>query len=159
MEYILKKANTAASVIGMAFSAYTCIVTFTFKQFENVPIGPDFFPRWLSIGLFICCFILFLENITSKSAGPSPTLSPKNKDMQRMLAGLASSILFAVLWNYVGFLIAAPLLIIAIQFLLGARKPLNMILYAVGLTVVTFAVFKFLLGIEMPLGFIDDLDI
>ena len=155
----MKKANIAASVIGMAFSAYTFIVTFTFKQFENVPIGPDFFPRWLSIGLFICCFILFLENIASKSTKPSPTLNPKNKDMQRLLKGLACTIIYVVLWNYVGFLIATPLLILAIEFLLGSRKPGHMILYAVGLTVVIFLVFKFLLGIEMPLGFIDDLDI
>ena len=152
----MKKANIIAGGIGMLFSALAFAKTFSFKQFKNVPVGPAFFPRWLAIGLFVCCLALVIQNVLDKtSAEKAPTLSLKNKDIQRMLVGLAIIVATAFLWSILGFLIVTPFTIFALMFVLGKREWLKMAIISVAVTAAVFLAFRFLLGIEMPMGFLD----
>jgi len=151
----MKKANIIAGGIGMLISALAFVKTLSFKQFKNVPVGPEFFPRWLAIGLFICCLALVIQNILSKNNGEeAPTLSLKNKDMQRLLVGLAIILVTAFLWSILGFLIVTPFTIFALMFILGKREWIKMAIISVAVTAVVFLAFRFLLGIEMPMGFL-----
>lgn len=151
----MKKANIIAAISGMILSGYAFIVTFTFKQFKNVPVGPDFFPRYLSVGLFICCLVLLIQNIKSKSTEPSPTLSPKDAGIRRMLIAVAAVCIYVALWNIIGFILATLLILFAIQFLLGMRTYFTMSVVSVCASLAIFFLFKLLLGIEMPLGFME----
>ncbi|MBQ7158484.1 MAG: hypothetical protein IJS09_03525 [Treponema sp.] len=63
----MRKANIIAGGIGMLVSALAFVKTFSFKQFKNVPVGPEFFPRALAISLFICCLALVIQNMLDKS--------------------------------------------------------------------------------------------
>ncbi len=154
----MKKANLISALVGMIVSAAAFAYTFTFKEFKNVPVGPEFFPRALAVCLFVCCLILFLTNLksTSSNKGEAPTLSPLNKDMQRALLGLAIIVVYALLWNVTGFIITTPFAIFAMTRLLGKKEYLKMAIVSVVATAVIFIVFKFILGIEMPLGFIEN---
>lgn len=152
----MRIANIAAAVIGMIFSSAAFIITFSFKQFKNVPVGPEFFPRWLSLGLFICCLALLIQNALDKNnKTPAKTLNPKNKDMQRMLIGLAVIIITAVLWFITGFIIATPFTLFALMWILGKRNWKGMIVISLAATAVIFLAFKILLGIDMPMGFLE----
>ena len=153
---IMKKANIVAAIIGMGFSSAVFIVTLGFRKFKNVPIGPEFFPRWLAIGLFACSAVLLVQALRTKSADdrPAPTLSIFDKGMQRLLAGAAVIVLYAFLWNSLGFIIATPLGVFALMFLLGLRRYRVMIAFSLGAMIVIFCSFRYLLGIDMPLGFL-----
>lgn len=142
----------------MCVSALAFGYTFTFKKFKNVPVGPEFFPRALALILFICCLALLLTNIktTQRNKGEAPTLSLFNKDMQKALIALGLIIVYALLWNVIGFLIATPFAVFAMTYLLGKRDYVVMAIVSVAATVIIFCTFKFLLGIEMPLGFIEN---
>lgn len=155
----MRKANIVSALIGMAVSAAAFAYTFSFKKFKNVPVGPEFFPRALAAALFICCALLLLTNIkhTQQNKEKAPTLSLLNKDMQKAVLALLLILVYALLWNITGFLIATPLALFAMTWLLGKRNYITMALVAVGATAVIFLVFKLLLGIEMPLGFMEDL--
>ena len=155
----MKKANIISAVIGMIVSAAAFGYTFTFKQFKNVPVGPEFFPRVLAIALFIFCVLLLLTNLkTSESNKKSaPTMSLKNRGMQKALAGLAIVVVYALLWEVLGFLIITPIAIFLMTLLLGKRSYIKMIVIAVGATAIVFLAFKYLLGIQMPLGFMEEL--
>ena len=155
----MKKANIISAVIGMIVSAAAFGYTFTFKQFKNVPVGPEFFPRVLAIALFIFCVLLLLTNLkTSESNKKSaPTMSLKNRGMQKALAGLAIVVAYALLWEVLGFLIITPIAIFLMTLLLGKRSYIKMIVIAVGATAIVFLAFKYLLGIQMPLGFMEEL--
>lgn len=153
----MRIANIVAAIIGMLFSSAAFIKTLTFKKFKNVPVGPEFFPQILAIGLFICCLILLIANILNKNdKSKAPTLSPLNKDMQKCLLGLVAIIIYALLWNVTGFLIATPLALFAMMFILGQRNFLTMAIVSVVATIVIFCAFKFLLQIEMPMGFLEN---
>jgi putative tricarboxylic transport membrane protein len=155
----MKKANIAAAVMGMGFSSAAFIITLGFKKFRNVPIGPEFFPRWLAVGLFICSAILLIQALGVKPTRNevAPTLSLFDRGMQRLLIGAAIVVVYAVSWNFLGFLIATPLGIFALMFLLGLRRYRLMIIFSVSAMIVIFCAFRYLLGINMPMGLLDGL--
>lgn len=150
----MRFANITAAFIGMIFSAAAFIKTLFFKQFLNVPVGPEFFPRALSVGLFVCCLILFIQNFLNKNdTSEAPTISPKSKDIQRLLIGIGIVLVSAFLWTLIGFIPTTILSLFALSFLLGKRNWIFMAIYSVVLTIIIFCAFKFMLGIEMPMGF------
>ena len=155
----MKKANIIAGIIGMAFSAFAFYQTLSFRQFLNVPIGPEFFPRRLAAGLFICSGVLVLQSIFKKSKKdkPAPTISPLDKGMQRLFVGIAIIVVYALCWEPVGFIIVTPLAMFGMMFLLGFRKYFFMALFSLAATAVVFCVFSFILNITMPLGLLQDL--
>ncbi|MGI5059043.1 tripartite tricarboxylate transporter TctB family protein [Treponema pectinovorum] len=154
----MKIANIVSAIIGMLYSLTAFLMTFTFKEFTNVPVGPEFFPRILAVALFVCCFILLVSTLLKKDDGQkAPTISPLNKDMQKCLLALLVIIVYAILWEIVGFIIATPLALFVMMLILGQRKYLFMAGISVAATAVIFLAFKFLLQIEMPMGFLEDL--
>lgn len=154
----MKIANIVSAIIGMLFSLAAFLMTFTFKKFTNVPVGPEFFPRILSSALFTCCLILLISTLFKKDDGQkAPTISPMNKDMQKCLLALLVIIVYALLWEVVGFVIATPFALFVMILILGRRNYLFMAVVSVVATAVIFVAFKFLLQIEMPMGFLENL--
>jgi putative tricarboxylic transport membrane protein len=158
-EKTVKKANIIAAIIGMGFSLAVFVITLRFKQFKNVPVGPEFFPRWLAVGLFICSGALLVQALKVKPAEdrPAPTLSLFDKGMVRLLSGAAITVIYAISWNFLGFIIATPLVLLGLMALLGIRRFPIMIIFSLSVTAVVFCAFRYLLGIDMPLGFLDGL--
>ena len=150
----MKKANIVAAIIGMGFSVGVFIVTLGFRKFRNVPVGPEFFPRWLAIGLFACSVALLVQALKTRPASdkPAPTLSLFDKGMQRLLLGLAIIVVYALTWKFLGFIISTPVVLFALMFLLGLRKYPAMAAFSFGAMIVIFCAFRYLLGIDMPLG-------
>ena len=150
----MRKANIIAAIIGIGFSSGIFIMTLGFRRFRNVPIGPEFFPRWLAIGLFVSSAALLVQALITKPSGDrkAPTLSVFDKGMQRLLIGIGIIILYAFLWNSIGFIIATPFGLFAIMCILGLRRFPVMIVFSIGATIVIFCAFRYLLGIDMPLG-------
>jgi len=150
----LKKANIACGLVGMAFSAFAFIQTLGFKKFPLVPVGPEFFPRYLAAGLFICSAILIIQALVTKprKEEKAPTMSPFDKGMLRLFIGIAIIVLYAVLWEPVGFLIVTPLAMVAIMLLCGYRRYSMMVIFSLGTTLVVFGAFSFFLNVNMPLG-------
>ena len=150
----MKKANIVCGLVGMAFSAYAFIQTLGFRKFPLVPIGPEFFPRYLAAGLFICSAVLIIQALISKpkKVEKAPTISPLDKGMQRLFVGIAIIIVYAILWEPLGFLIATPLAMAAIMLLLGYRRYSMMVAFSLGTTLVIFGAFSFFLNVNMPLG-------
>jgi putative tricarboxylic transport membrane protein len=158
-EAIVKKANIVCAVIGMVFSAAAFAMTLSFKQLQNIPVGPEFFPRYLASGLFLCCLALLIQQVKAgiKSDEPAPTISLRDKGMQRLLAGVAIIIGYALLWEVLGFIIATPLALFGLIFLLGLRRYPVMIIFSIAAMLVIFSAFRFFLGIDMPLGILEGL--
>jgi len=143
----------------MLFSGAAFIKTFSFRQFKNVPVGPEFFPRALAAGLFVCSAVLLIQAIFAnpKKDKKAPTISPLDKGMQRLFAGIAIIIVYALCWEPVGFIIATPLAMAGMMLLLGYRKYLMMVIFSLATTIVVFGAFKVFLNVDMPLGLLESL--
>jgi putative tricarboxylic transport membrane protein len=150
----VKKANIVCAILGMAVSLAAFIITFGFKQFQNVPIGPEFFPRYLAAGLFICSAALLAQALRAgpQADKPAPTVCPRDKGIQRLLAGLGIITVYSLCWESLGFIIASPFALFALMFLLGLRRYALMAVFSLGTMAVIFGAFRFFLGIDMPLG-------
>ena len=148
----MNKGNKVCAIIGMLFSAVAFIKTLSFKQFLNVPVGPEFFPRFLTIGLFICSLVLFLQQFKSKDKRPNPVPGLRDIGLQRLIKGALLVLAYALLWEPVGFIIITPIAAFTFMFILGHKKYLSMVLFSIGATAVVFFVFRFFLNVEMPLG-------
>ena len=155
----MKKANIVCGLVGMAFSAAAFIKTLSFRQFKNVPVGPEFFPRYLAAGLFVCSTILLIQAIMAnpKKDKKAPTISPLDKGMQRLFIGIAIIVVYALCWEPVGFLIATPLAMAGMMLLLGYRKYLMMVIFSLGTTIVVFGAFRIFLNVDMPMGLLESL--
>ena len=155
----MRKANFVCAIIGMLFSGAAFIKTFSFRQFKNVPVGPEFFPRALAAGLFVCSAVLLIQAIFAnpKKDKKAPTISPLDKGMQRLFAGIAIIIVYALCWEPVGFIIATPLAMAGMMLLLGYRKYLMMVIFSLATTIVVFGAFKVFLNVDMPLGLLESL--
>jgi putative tricarboxylic transport membrane protein len=151
----MRTANIVCAIVGMIFSSGAFIATLSFRKFKNVPVGPEFFPRYLAIGLFVCCVALLVQAIRTRPTNDKKTLTISLRGIQRLLIGLAIIVAYALCWELVGFIIVTPLALFALMFLLGLRRYPVMILFSFGAMLVIFCVFRFLLGIDMPLGILD----
>jgi len=148
----MRKANIISALIFMCLSVYVVATALTFKKFKNVPVGPEFFPKYLGIGLFICSGVLLVQSIYSKDESKASTISPMDKGIQRVLLGLLIMVAYLYLWPALGFLVVTPILLFLMMYLLQIRNYKLMFAIAIGVSLVIFLVFKLLLGIEMPLG-------
>ena len=148
----MNKGNKVCAIIGMLFSAAAFIKTLSFKQFLNVPVGPEFFPRFLTIGLFICSFVLFLQQFKSRDKRPNPVPGLRDIGVQRLIKGGLLILAYAFLWEPVGFIIITPIATFVYMIILGQRKYLSMTIFSIAATAVVFFVFRFFLNVEMPLG-------
>lgn len=153
----MKKANLVSAIIGMAFSLICLLDTFTFKKFKNVPVGPEVFPRALAVALFVCCLALLLTNLhtTEENKDPAPTLSLKDMYMRHALLATFIMVVYAMLWELVGFLIVSPFALFALIYLMGKRNWGKMAVVSVIVPIVAWGVFRYLLGITLPMGFLE----
>lgn len=152
----MRIANIACAIVGMIFSTAAFLKTLTFKQFKNVPVGPEFFPRWLAVGLFISSLALVIQNLKKpENDEKAPTINPLDKGIQRMLLGLLTIIVSSLLWTITSFIIITPFTLFALMMIFGKRNYLWMGIISVVATAIIFCVFRFILGIEMPMGFLE----
>jgi putative tricarboxylic transport membrane protein len=140
----------------MVFSSLAFIMTLGFKQFQNVPIGPEFFPRYLAAGLFVCSLVLLYQQFRAGVKDrPAPTISLKDRGMRRLLAGVVIVAFYALLWEVLGFIIVTPCVLFGLMVLLGLRRYPLMVVFSLAATLVIFGAFRFFLNIDMPLGVLD----
>jgi putative tricarboxylic transport membrane protein len=156
----MKKADAICGIAAAAFAAWAFGMTFTFRQYKNAPMGPDIYPRAMAVGLFICAMVFLGQKLLIKgtSTGTSTSTSTDKKDysgLKRLGIAFCGTIVYALLWPLAGFLVATPLFFFGFMFLLGMRRWLTMVIVSVAATAVVFLVFANVLGITMPLGFME----
>ena len=153
----MRKANIVCAVIGMIFSATAFIMTLSFKQFKNVPVGPEFFPRYIAIFLFICCAVLLIQSLMTPLNKDTPGPALDKKGILRLLLGIVIILVYILCWDFLGFIIMTPIVMFIIMMLLGLRRYPTMILFSFGAMAVIFCTFRYILGIDMPMGLLDGL--
>jgi len=153
----VNRGNKVCAIVGMLFSATAFIMTLSFKQFQNVPVGPEFVPRYLAAGLFICSLVLLIQQRKNLDKRPSPLPGLRDIGMQRLIKGAVLTLVYALLWEPVGFIIITPIATFVLMHILGQRRYLAMAIFSVGAMVSVFVTFRFFLNVEMPLGLLDGL--
>lgn len=151
----MRFADVLSALLGIGLGAIAIVMTLSFKQFKNVPVGPEVFPRIMAVGLIVCSAALLVQALIKKAAVKAPTLSLKDRGMRHMLLGAAVMAAFYFLWETAGFLILAPLALIGLMRLSDYRNYKWMAIIAIVASVAVWLLFWQVLSIELPLGPID----
>ena len=148
----MRFANIVCAMLGIAFASYAIYLTTKFKQFVNVPVGPEVFPRIMAAGLIICSVALLIQSLIKKTKEGAPTLSLRDRGIQRMLIAALMVVAFYLLWETAGFLILAPLLLFLLMLISDYRNYAVMAAVSLLVAVVVWLLFWKVLIIELPLG-------
>ena len=123
------------------------------KSSEISAIGPYFFPKIIGAGLLLSGLFFIVPALRQRASGPIAANDiTLDEDPQwqafAMTAGLFLIYIFAL--RFLGFIIATPLFIIAISWVIGSRRLVRDIIVALILTGAIYLIFENLLKVQVP---------
>jgi putative tricarboxylic transport membrane protein len=149
------KLNDA--VFGAILLALGSLILFTVRTFPKIPgqqVGPALFPGLIAVGLCVCGLLLLVNGWRARQQAPWFQAQAWMRS-PRHLAGFAvviGSILFYLLTaEAIGFLIVAPLVLLA-NLLVLKVPPKRAVLVAIVATLVIHFAFYKLLRVPLPWG-------
>ncbi|UFJ43102.1 tripartite tricarboxylate transporter TctB family protein [Brevibacillus humidisoli] len=141
----MKTANLISALIVMAFAAVVYLVSAQIPEIQVSEIGPAFFPKMLSILLFLLGILLLLSSRREKAMKPEHPAKHAATAMGWMVG-------YVVLFQWVGFLFSTPLILGVFLYALKVRKWLPLLLTPVGITLFIYFIFEQLLHVPLPSG-------
>ena len=162
-------ANLIGSIIFLAIGIWAWVKASSFKEVRNTYVQPAAFPKIMIAGLIIFSAILLIQSIWAlrkmDTAAPdsalmegylpkkAPTLNVRrDKGLQGALLCMVLCIAYVMLFKPLGYVLASFLLSMAIMFLIGKRKPVQMILVSLLVPLVMFIIFYKVLKVNIPMG-------
>lgn len=139
--------------VGIALALLGLAVLWSARAFPNVPgqkLGAALLPMIVGAGLVLCAIGLVVRSLRHGSAD-APATAPRQEHFGSALVIIVTVIGYLLLADRLGFLIVAPLCLVAIFRAL--RVPWSHSLWwAVGGTVVVHVAFYKLLRVPLPWG-------
>ncbi|MDQ4134880.1 MAG: tripartite tricarboxylate transporter TctB family protein [Pseudomonadota bacterium] len=139
-------------VIGAAICAVAAWFWITAADIEDegdVGIGPTAFPRGLAALLGAAALVLVGRAAVRMASGRSDPPSITERPLY-VLAGIALVAVFPAVMTRLGYYPAMGLLIPALLWVAGYRKPLGIVLYTAGFLAFTKVVFGLILKVPLP---------
>ncbi len=140
--------------LGVVLALLASAVLWSARSFPDVPgqkIGAGFLPMLVGAGLLVCGLLLVLRSVRGRhyQNNPQPTRAAEHIGSSLVVMGAIGFYILAA--DKLGFLIAAPLVLLAVfKALRGAWWP--SLAWAVGGTLVVHLAFYKLLRVPLPWG-------
>jgi putative tricarboxylic transport membrane protein len=146
---IKKNIGFYFAIIILLFASFMFWQSFDYKYYTEFGPGPGLLPRWLNGGLIILTLIYIFQSVT-KDVVLSSDVLPKKDVLKKVLSFPATLIMFILIVNFTGFMIAGTAMIFILLF-----KEYKWYI-ALGISAVTtgflFFVFKTLLLVPLPVN-------
>jgi putative tricarboxylic transport membrane protein len=144
-----QNAGVWAGVVVLIFSSIIFWQSLSLKYTTNFGPGPGMFPRWLTAILIILSLIYIWQSI-KKEVFRIAEVFPKGKDLGNVFSVLISVVVFMVIVNFTGFVIASTVLL----FIVLRREFKWHIGLAISLftSIVLFLLFKAFFNIPLPVN-------
>lgn len=150
----MNKPNIISALIGIALSIYVFVTASAFPVTPNTQIGPGYFPVMLSVGLFILCASLLVQALLKKGKLDYEKLDIRSPELIRSFLALVATIAYAIIMQIVGFIITTIFYLFFLMHLLKNRHYKQMTFVAIVVSVVVYIVFKKVLNLTLPTGFL-----
>lgn len=145
--------------VGLGFVAFGAIMFYVSTtwttNFTSDPAGPAAIPKLLCAALVLLGAILTAGGFSVKAVSEQKIAT--KAEILLLAALTAICVLYIVLLPIIGYLLATPLLIAGVMVAVGSRKVSTIALVSVIATIVLFVLFKYLLQVNLPLGFMKGL--
>jgi cytochrome c biogenesis factor len=108
-------------------------------------VGPDFFPRILSIVIIVLSFVHLLKLINKEDKNDSK-ININNLSVYIFITTLA----YLITVNIFGYIIATFLYIMIIAYLISGKKKISDLLASIAVTLTLYTVFQIILNVPLP---------
>jgi len=116
--------------------------------------GPDFFPKVLSVIMFLCSSLLIFRAVAGFSVSALETTD--SRGFVRAAISLVLAIIYLFFMKLVGFFIATVIFLYALMALLGQSGQITRILVSLIVPTLIYAAFIFFFKIPLPEGVVFD---
>ncbi len=139
---------------GLALALLGIAVLWSARAFPNVPgqkLGSGFLPMLVGAGLLLCALALIVRSLRAAVYSKSGATEARREHFGSSLVIIGAVVGYIVLAERVGFLIVAPLCLVA-TFLALRVKLSHALLWALAGTIVVHVAFYKLLRVPLPWG-------
>ena len=147
-------------LVVLAASLALFWATLGLEKHPLVPVGPEFYPRLvLGVTAVMAAVLIALDVVAQRRASTlpldaKPAAEPRNYGL--VLVSFATFAVYVFALPYLGFRVATPVFLVAMQAVLdrprSSRRWVAAVLLAVATTVVTYYVFEGYLHVLLPRG-------
>lgn len=155
-EYLKRNAMTLILLVGM-IALYLCIPSqIAENMVAKATVSPRFFPTFSVVSVLICCILLLIfdakENIFSKKPAAKAAQEEAKEEVSYLRVTLVALLLLAwyLLMPRIGFIISTVVVMCVMSYLLGCRNKIVLVAFPVIFTLVVYAVFVWLLHVNLP---------
>ena len=155
-------SNLIGSILFLAVGIWAWFQTDSFPEVANTYVQASTFPRVMIVGMLIFSVVLLVQSIlklmsamkdTDPLAVEVGTLNPlKDKGVAMAYVVIVLCILFAALFKSCGYILCAFVISMAIMYIIGNRKWLQMVLVSLLVPLAMWLVFYKVLTVNIPLG-------
>ena len=121
------------------------------------PLGPKAFPRLLGVGLLVTAIVLLFEILRARKTSRAPVAAapadPRDRKSLFVVGAVAVwTLLYFLVFEKLGYVIATMIYLLALMFYFNKRKPVANVLTAVLFCVLSYLMFTKLLGVNLARG-------
>jgi len=148
----------AMGLIILVVAIFLYANTFTFPTFEQYGmVDSDFWPKIILVLLIICSIMLVIETIRKRQALQQQSAEKRDdydpKGMARMLLTVALLAFYIFIGlQYLGFLLSTLILVPALMYNLGNRKPIVIAINTLLCSGLAVLIFCKIMMIPLPRG-------
>lgn len=150
----MKKGNIIASVICIIISIYVIAVAMGYPTAEaygtGVP-GPGMWPLCIAACMLVASIALLISTLYNAKTKDSK-IQIWSDGTKRVYLTMALLTVYVAVLGFLGFIISTIVMLFGFMQWFGKRKPWITMLIAVGVTLVTYGIFKFILNVPVDFG-------
>ncbi len=149
----MKKYNAVVSFFSVSLG---CIILYLSRDFvriteDNIP-GEKFWPEIIAWLFIILGLILFIVESLFISKEKNQKVDLSSAPIQRAYIVAGTSIIYAILLIYAGFIPATILFIPSIMLIMGEKKILKIVLSSLIITIAIYLIFNTIFHSELPVS-------
>lgn len=154
-------SNLVVSLLLIALEVFAWVQTGNIKTAKNAAVQPSTFPRIMIIGMAVFTVILLVQSVikllkmeeTDPLAQKAPSMNfVKDKGVLAALFLIALCALYVWGFRTLGYVLVSMILSGIVMWLIGVRKPVQLVLIAVLVPLGMWLVFYKLLQVNIPMG-------
>lgn len=154
-------SNLVVSLLLIALEVFAWVQTGNIKTAKNAAVQPSTFPRIMIIGMTVFTVILLVQSVikllkmeqTDPLAQKAPSMNfVKDKGVLAALFLIALCALYVWGFRTLGYVLVSMILSGIVMWLIGVRKPVQLVLIAVLVPLGMWLVFYKLLQVNIPVG-------
>lgn len=154
-------SNLVVSLLLIALELFAWVQTGNIKTAKNAAVQPSTFPRIMIIGMTVFTVILLVQSVikllkmeqTDPLAQKAPSMNfVKDKGVLAALFLIALCALYVWGFRTLGYVLVSMILSGIVMWLIGVRKPVQLVLIAVLVPLGMWLVFYKLLQVNIPMG-------